>query len=404
MAASSPRLRSWLHVADHPSWHHEPLYSPLLAQALAIAYDQLHFARHRPDPYFATFAALVPFRDLLVCPEQRLNLEYALASAFTGDDSRSEAIACLSSAWETAEHLHDWGAQAELGYLEGSLWIYESQFRDAYSAYQDALESLRRLARDEIPADPSFELDLILQLAGCACEMGWFPDCLRLLDEAYSLRATWAREEAPEAANLAWIDANLARVTGKPLQALSQASAAADLLLSHGRPINRGRVHIVLAESALDVFELTSATSRVPNSANLQAEAGHVPSPTTLLAQARQAARYALAVAQEVSDPVGVGLARLSLRRATRISRPPRGDSGGIGSVERLLGKARRLRDPALQGRVESALADELLAAGYPDAARVMYQRAMRRLEEHYFVSLALRPRLALHHLDETTS
>src|SRR5215469_6269061 len=237
MAGSSHQLSTWLHVSDHPSWHDQPNYSTPLARALAVAYDQLHHARHRPDPYFAAFAALAPFRDRLVCREQRLNLEYALAFAFSGDGSAPQAIDCLASAWEIAERLHDWGAQAELGYLEGDLWFCQSQFLEAYSAYEDALVALRRLAHDQVPVDPVLELSLVLRVAGCAIAMGWFPVCLRYLEEAYTLRATWAGEAAEEAASLAWIDANLASVRGKPFQALSQAAAAADLLLRHGSPI-----------------------------------------------------------------------------------------------------------------------------------------------------------------------
>src|SRR6185437_11937770 len=124
-----------------------------------------------------------------------------------------------------------------------------------YEVYQDALSALQRLARDDVPVDPIFELDLVLRSAWCAWELGWFPVCLRHIDEAYTLRATWAPDTAEEAASLTWLDAQLSRVLRQPARALDLAAAAADLLLTHGRPVNAGRAHTILAESALDIVE-----------------------------------------------------------------------------------------------------------------------------------------------------
>ncbi|MGO8947526.1 MAG: hypothetical protein ACLQUY_07660 [Ktedonobacterales bacterium] len=406
MAGLGRQLRSWLHVADHPSWHNKPYYSVPLAHALAGAYHQLHHAKNQPDPYFAAFVALVPFRDRLVCAEQRMNLEFGLALAFTGDDSPPQAIACLSSAWEVAERLQDWGAQAELGYLAGALWSQRGHLIDAYAVYQDALSSLHWLARNDVPADPVFELDVILRLAWCAWDLGWFPVCLRHLDEAYTLRALWAPNAAEEIASLTWLDAQLARVRGQPAHALHQAAAAADLLLTHGRPVNRGRAHTILAESALDLLELTQAPAMwrnpgmLPTGGPLAASA----SPVALLTQAREAAQIALEVAQEVSDPIGATMAQLASRRAIRLSHRQSGTQSGVAAAERLVVTARRLDDPALLGRTEIALADELLVAGRPDAARATYHKAMRQLEEHHLGGLALWPRRALRQLADESS
>ena len=392
------RLHSWLHVADHPSWHHQPHYSSPLAHALAYAYVQLRTARERPEPYLSAYAALAPFRHQLVCREQRLNLEFALALAFAGDDCIQQALACLSIAWEIAERLHDWAAQSEVGYLAGALLQVANSFTDSYAVYQDALEALRRLARDDGPADPAFELDLVLRLAGCAWELGLFPMCLRYVDEAYTLRAIWASDAAEEAAHLAWIDSQLARVQRQPVRALKQATAAAELLLTHGSPINKGRGHTVLAECALDLLELTHAPAGSQHLERLPAVASHIvqPSPTDLLAQARTAARFALDVAQDIHDPIGVALARLVMRRAARLSHRQSANGNGVAAIEKLLRTARRLDDPALLGRTEMALADELLAAGRPEAAHVTYWKAMRRFEEYHLDGLAFWPRRLL--------
>jgi hypothetical protein len=341
---------------------------------------------------------LAPFRSQLVCLEQRLNLEFALAMVFAGDESTQQALSCLSIAWEIAECLHDWAAQSEVGYLAGALWWMAGDVNDAYAVYQDALEALRRLARDDGPADPTFELDLVLRLAGCTNEMGLFPISLHYINEAHELHATWAQDAAEEAAHLAWIDSLLARVQGQPVRALKQATAATELLLAHGSPINKGRGHIVLADAALDLLELSQTPARSRNLEQRLDEANHIaqPSPLDLLAQARTASRYALEVAQDIHDPIGAALARLVMRRASRLSQPQSANGSGVAAVEKLLRTARRLGDSALLGRTETALADELLAAGRPDAARVTYWRAMRRFEEYHLGGLAFWPRRVL--------
>jgi tetratricopeptide (TPR) repeat protein len=398
------QLRSWLHVSDHPSWHHQPYYSLPLAHALANAYEQLHHAQQHPDPYFTAFRELVPFRSRRVCEQQRLNLEFALALAYTGDDSPPYALACLTSAWQIAGHLHDRGGQAEVGYLAGALWQAQGQLLDAYAVYQDALEALQRLARRDAPADPTLEFDLVVRLAGCAWELGWFPVCLRHLDEAYRFRAIWTPDGAEEVASLAWLDSQLARVLGQPARALNQAAAAADLLLTHGRPINGGRAHTILAESALDMLELTYAPTPPRDLWTAHAQVTiRVPlSRTDLLTQARKAAQLALEVAQDVHDPVGAMMARLATRRAIRLAHLQHGNESGVATAERLLRTARRLDDPSLLGRTEVALADELLAVGRSEAARSTYQRAMRHFEEYHLGGLAFWPRRALQQLADT--
>jgi hypothetical protein len=377
-----------------------------MASALSCAYDQLHHAEERPDPYFATFVVLAPFRNRIVCDQQRLNLDFALALAFAGDDSAPQALSCLFSAWDIAQSLHDCGAQAEIGFLAGALWQAQSYYREAYAIYFDALEALRRLQRKDGPADPDLELDLVLRLAWCAFDLGWFPTTLRHMDEAYTLRAVWAPDAAEQAASLAWLDAQLARVRAQPARALHLAAAAADLLSTHGRPINRGRVQVVLAESALDALEMAHAPTAsrdlwLPPSA----ATSKIPlSPASLLTQAREAASLALEVAQETGDPIGVVLARLTLRRTTRLAGRHGGEASGVAAAERLLRTAQRLDSPLLVSRTEVVLADELLAAGRPDAARATYYRATLRFEEYHLGGLAFWSRRALQLLADKDS
>ena len=188
--------------------------------------------------------------------------------------------------------------------------------------------------------------------------------------------------------------------------ALQQAVAAVDLFLYHGSPINRGRAHNLLAESALDAYELAHEPQSSPNVwvPGAEAIAQASLSPASLLTQARRAAAIALKTAHEVRDPLGATSAKLALRRVSRLARRGCQDGTGVAAVEKLLATARRLGDPALLGRVEVALADELLANGRPEAARTMYSNALRQFEEHYLGGLAVWPRRAMQRLDEAGS
>lgn len=406
MPGSYAPLHTWLHVTDHPSWHDSAFYSPHLAVALALAFDQLNHAEERSDPYFDAFRALVPFRDQLVCLEQRLNMEFALALAFAGDQSDTQALECLFSAWDIAERLSDWGAQAEIGYLAGSIWHGMGLFTDAYEVYRDALIALHRLERDGDLADPVLQLDLVLRSAWCTWELGWFVLCRHHVDEAYALRATRAPDAAEEAASLAWLDAQLARVFGQPARALNLAAAAADLLLTHGRLVNVGRVHTILAESALDLVEvrLFPATIWDLRSSLVELKAIDGMSPKGLLARAREAADLGLKTARAAHDPIGAAMAELAVRRAARLSHPRHGSESGLNIAGRLLRTAARLNDQSLLGRSEMTLADELLAVGRMSEARFTYHRAFRRLQEHQLGGLAFWPQRALERLQDGSS
>jgi tetratricopeptide (TPR) repeat protein len=353
-----------------------------------------------PDPYLGVYVVLSPFRDARVCREQRLNLEYALAMAFAGDNCVHQALDCLSTAWNIAERLRDWGAQSEIGYLAAALCHLASDFSGAYTRYQEAITALRRLERDNGPADPTFELDLVLGLAWCASELGNVATALHHMDEGYSLRADWAPAAAEQAASLSWLDSYMSRRRGQPSRALQQATAAAYMLMEHGRPINVGRAHINVAESALDLFEITytpegqgkiwTPQSEDPSKVRI--------SPASLLKQAHTAADYALEIANQAQDRIGATLARLSLRRATRLSRRVVRDNSGIFAADKLLRTARRLGDPSLLGRAQITLADELLEAGNREEALATYRRALLILEEHHLGALAFWPRQVLQH------
>jgi hypothetical protein len=170
-------------------------------------------------------------------------------------------------------------------------------------------------------------------------------------------------------------------------------------ILLNRPPFGYTSFHILLAESALDTLELVRAGGA--NRDLWLSQAGATTkaqlSPASLLTQARDAARLALGAAQGADDPIGAVLARLALRRATRLSRHQSGEEGsGVAAAERLVRRARRLDDPSLLGRSEVALADELLAASRFEAASAIYYRARLHFEEHHLDGLAFWPRRAL--------
>lgn len=413
MTASSRRLHSSLDRPDDPAWHTRRLYSPDLAGALTQAYRNIRRAQTHPEGYFEAFRALVTFRDQPLCAEQRLNLEYALALAYAGEGAAAYALDCLARAWELAERLSDRAAQVEIGYLAGGIWHWETCHSEAYAVYQDAFDALRSLGRgDDEPADPVFALDLTLRMAWRAWELGWFPVCLRHLDEAYALRARWAPAAAKEAVSLAWLDAQLSRIRGRPDRARDLAAAAAELALTHEGPLNAGRAHTILAESTLDVVPLLSTPGASSVEDARQSDNWHsdlrrslrvAETPTQLLGRARQAAYQGLTLAREADDQIGAAMAQLALRRVSlsrRVmdQREAEGESG-IRAAARLLRTARRLGDVSLQGRAQTALADELAAAGRLEAARATYHRAALSLEEHELGGLAVWPRRALQSL-----
>lgn len=402
MGQIARRLRSSLHAPDSDTWRHQRDYSPALAVALRRAYQEIQNARAGMEGYLLAYARLQPFRDQIVCDEQRLRLEYALALVYSGEEAFPQALDCLIAALALAERLNDLVAQVELGYLAGAILVLLSHHVSAYLVYHEALKTLQGLEHGDGPVDPVFELNMTLRLAGCAWELGWFPVCLRHIDEAYALRATWASDAALETATLAWMDAQLARVRSRPAQAFSQATAAAEFFLSLNQPLNAERSQTIAAECALDLteaFGLHTSGILPQLLAQPMPQRGEEFSRERLglvMRQAGAAVKRGLALAREIHDEVGVGMARLAQLRYDRALGREAPAEKGIAQIEAVMRTARRLGDMALLGRAETALGEELVAAGRLDAARATYERARRLLEEHELGGLALWPRCAL--------
>lgn len=393
------RLRYPLHTPDSSAWRQRLGYLPELASALKFAYAQLHDSTPRPDRYLQAYSLLLPFRDRAVCLEQRLRLEYALALAYSGEMAIPQALTCLEHCQEIADHLQDPAIRVELSYLAGSLLQLTNHNSAAYDQYAEALNSLRSLEHDGESADPGFELDVVLRLAWRAWDLGRFPTSLYFLDEAYALHSHATSVTAsPELAYLAWLDAQISRVRGRPGRAMKQIAPAATLLLQLGQTLNAGRIHTIWAESALDLAEALFARARGsgPTKSWPVVYEEQDQDPQVALGIARWAANQALTLGHQAEDAVGQGMARLAMRRAARLYHRGARMAGSEEPIERVVRAALRLDDPGLRGRALTALGDELVAQGREEAANTVHYGAQRILEEYELGGLALWPRRSL--------
>lgn len=387
MAELYPRLRSSLHTPDAADWQRRRHYIPELAGALRYAYLLLQVGSTNAEASFlSAYAALIPFRTLEMCAEQRLRLEYALALAYAGENAISQALDAVERALDVTDDLSDEVAPIELGYLAGALSHAVNEQEQAYDLYRIALDALQALARDGVVADPMLELDLSVRLGWRAWELGQVSQSRQHLNEAYSLRAQWPSSTPALAASLSWLDAQLALAQEDPARAVEMALPAAMLLLDEGQTLNAGRALTFLAECA-------TALAQTPE----------VDDPQAALDLARDAARRAHDLARLAHDKPGGQIARLASLQVARVEALRIADNTGataLSTLEHVLRIANRLDDIALVGRAETALGDEFRAAGDDDMARVLYTRATWRLEEHGLGGLAHRPRRALRRMN----
>lgn len=382
-----PRLRSSLHSPDDPIWGQQRHYIPALGGALRQAYSLLHTAAEEDDAYLHAYKAIISFRPMEMCAEQRLRMEYALALAYAGENDVPQALEAAEYALEAADKLGDDAAPVELAYLAGALSHRLNEQELAYDLYAGALDALRRIGRENEPVDPMLELDLILRLGWRAWELGRFSQSLRYLDEGYTLRAQWPVTKPSLAASLSWLDAQLARFRGNSAQAVEMALPAAALLLEVGQMLNAGRAHVFVAECAIDLAQSSS-----------------IDDPQLALDLARDAAQHADALARQTHDVAGKELARLATIQTASVQRAIVSSNDGdarLPELERMLTAVSKLNDVALIGRVETAIGDELCAQGNVEAARAQYTKAWQRFEEHDLGGLAFWPRRALRHIDE---
>jgi tetratricopeptide (TPR) repeat protein len=372
-------------VPDAPAWHTSTGYSHEARVALQNAYAAMRMAQQDPDAYRRAYVAVIPLRANKLCLQQRMNSEFILAQAYASEEDLAEAAASAETALEVAYMLKDKPAEVELQYLRGNVADAELQIGQARDYYTASLQTLRSLAVDATPIDPTYELTLLIRSTAMSFEMANYDAAYKYLAEALILRDSWLPEAQKESAYMVWLGAQLLRWQGGLNEALPTAMTAADQLLTSGPPMMAGRMQTVVAETALDLAD-TFARQDVPGGRQAFASL------------AAPYARRARRLARETGDQIGTLLARLAIARGNRLLGSP---SGRIQAVDTIVRAAKRAGDDAVLGRALTILGEEFEAGLQIDAACDCYQRAWRLLESHQLYAMALMPHRAFLRLNE---
>lgn len=365
-------LRTSLDSPDSPRWRHELGYRPQLVKPLARAYGHLTQIAENPDAYFNAYCELIPQRSQSMSLRQRMRIEYVLAQVYTGENALPQALACLHDAQEMATLLQDARASVLLSFLMGAVCHWSTQFRDARLHYHAALRVLRSLEDDTGPLDSSFEVDLLIRIAGLDVELADLEAAEAHTQEAYMLIAVWCPKtsEAPEQlARIAWLNAIHTQWSGDTDRALSLAVAAADQLADAGVSGMFARLGSWIADIALDFAQTVSWE----DSLRLRA---------TFVRSARRYAERALTASKKSNDFTGIEIAQLDLIRCQLLLGTAQHRMDKIVAIEQ---RARRRGDIGLLGRAYIAFGDEMRAAGNLTAARERYSMARDLFDEHDF-------------------
>ncbi|MGH2487259.1 MAG: hypothetical protein ACRDHE_14725 [Ktedonobacterales bacterium] len=366
-------LRSSLQRPDTLEWHSLRHYAPAAGESMTQAYTALQRLRDDSDAYWEAYVALIPLRSLTLCLPQHLNVEYALALTYTADGSIPQALESLERAIDVAQLLHDLPALVELHYLAGAASYMLTEFVDALDHNVYGLTYLRALATSPNPVDPQFELDFLLRIAALKFELAHYREARDSLDEARAIRETWLPSSPLIAATINWTHAQLNRWTGFAGNALHVGIATADVFRQCGSSINAGRMCGIVADTALDLAE--TYASDALSQARL-----------TYLEVSRTYCKLAQSYARDANDSVGQSLARLTQINWTRQTGRNRST---LAELEKVRKAAARSADPALHGKVLTALADEYAERGERESARHCYLRAWRELEERELRAIA---------------
>src|SRR5262249_53753813 len=202
--------------------------------------------------------------------------------------------------------LADHAALAELSNLAGAASYMLTEFADARAYYAEGIHAARMLEEPAGPADPIFEIDLLVALSGLDFELGDFARAALTLTEAQWLLDRWAPGACAEEAGIAWISAQIARTTGQPAEGLPLAMKAAHILSQLGSANASGRIQTIVADIALDLAETFPL-------------AGYPRLRDAFVSQAQPYATRAIQLAETSGDITGKGLAQLALQRCQRL-------------------------------------------------------------------------------------
>ncbi|MGH2514174.1 MAG: hypothetical protein ACRDHP_00815, partial [Ktedonobacterales bacterium] len=369
-------LYSSLLIPDALEWHEDPNYSFAVAGALTRAYQILKTAHHTLDGYLAAYAELAPYRDSRMAAQQRMHVDFSFALCYLGEDAIPQALDSLDRALEGGESLGDQPAQIELNYLAGQTSFMATEFANAHDYFLTGLESLQALAHDAAPIDSELAVDFLLRLSTISYQLGLHNYSGRLLEDASLIFTRWGSHSRLNTSTLDWNRIQHYRLAGNLDLALRTAIHTADDVEKLGSPSASGRIQTIVAEIASDIgnsYSLETATDARLHYVNL----------------ARPYAERARQLTTSAGDLVGNGLARLALLRLDRLRGIEHSRLPALHILER---KAQRLHDPALLGRVWTAMADEFAAGGNIEWARKWYSKAQRHLEEYELIAMARLP------------
>lgn len=386
-----------LRFPDDPAWQHtDRAYSREVAQALIQAYAALRADSTSLAHFRAAFEHVIPLVEYVMCDQQRMRVDYVLASAFAAIGEPWHALAWIDAALDLATHQQDpdRGALIDLLYLRGATNRIVLRFREATGDYEDCLALLHEMRKEGASVASTLELELLSLLAGCEFFTAQYAAASHRLEEAEALTAAvWQSQLMKDAsapphilhgsavlipATFAWLQAHLYRWQGRAEQALRPATQAAEAYTHYGGPASADRGHLMLAEIALDLAE------HYPSGMERQAFLG--------LADAHL--QQAMHLAQEATDEVGKALASLVQIRHSRLGGPS-GDH--LARIEQVARQAQRWDDLALAAQSLTALGDELSAQGRHEAARARYHEVIGLLEQSDVPALAVWAGRALH-------
>lgn len=372
MAEDLSTLVSCLQVPDDPIWRQEAEYSPEVAHALLRAYGYLKAARADPKARWSAYRELLHYRGTAMSEMQRLHVEYAHALIYSGEGDLALARVCVNEAMELAGKLEEQSALVELGYLAGALSHQLTEFPDALSYYERALQALDGLQTGDSPVDVKSTVDLLSRSAGIAYELALFDVAEEYLQLALAIHHAYPRETVAESATIGWVEALLLRQRGEYGQALTMSLETANAIRESGTEGAAARIYVVVAEIALEQAETFRKHSDASNA---------------LIALAKPYAARALQFAHNRTDVVGEALAALALQRSDMAENS---HSGNLPELEAMMRTASQIGDIALVSRTESTLGHALAMRGERTAALNCYERARRRCEEYDLRARAL--------------
>ena len=249
-------MYSHLVVPDHSEDHSDPAYSPWVATQLIYAYADL-----RQQAYATACQRLVPIVHAEMSVSQRLRLLRVLSVCAHAEGRFEASVNLVTEAMELATQTNDLMAYYDLGSI-GAIASHDWQrfdlAADYYGIALDALQSTRA----EVPTanlDETFaisgECSLLTSLGIEAFLLADYEQAQQHLRQAHQ-RLQLLPASSPQMKKLEgrmrWMNACVARWKGEWRLAQQEAIAALALYESSARPIEIGRLHVVIADLYLD--------------------------------------------------------------------------------------------------------------------------------------------------------